>query len=163
MSVSEAEFAAIRDRMAANIAAGRIDVRGELRKLAHQPPKTVTAPNCGKAKRGANKWEQEFGEVLRQQQQTIGLIAWYQFEALRFRLADGAYYKPDFVALTTTGSLIAYEVKGMWREAARVRIKVAADRHPFKFVAVRKKLVREGGGWEYEWFTSMYDRMVKQC
>lgn len=152
MSISEAEFTAIRDRMAANIAV----ITG----IKSPPlPKSPT-PKCGKAKRGANKWEQEFGEVLRQQQDALGLLVWYQFEALRFRLADGAYYKPDFVALTHTGTLIAYEVKGMWREAARVRIKVAADRHPFKFVAVRKKLVREGGGWSYEWFTSMYDRVT---
>lgn len=149
MSVTEAEFAVIRDRMAANLKA----ITG----IASPPLPASPTPKCGKAKRGANKWEQEFGAILEAQLRE-GTLIWYQFEALRFRLADGAYYKPDYVALTATGMLLVFECKGFWREAARVRIKVAADRHPFKFAAVRKKLVREGGGWEYEWFTSMLDR-----
>lgn len=101
--------------------------------------------------RRANKWENEFAARL-QSQVNAGYLLWFQFEAMRFRLAGGAYYKPDFVAMLHTGELIAYEVKGFWREAARVRIKVAADRHPIRFVAVRKQLVSEGGGWDEEMF-----------
>jgi hypothetical protein len=56
--------------------------------------------------------------------------------------------------------LLLYEVKGMWREAARVRIKVAADRHPFRFIAVTKRLVRDGGGWKEELFSQALDRLL---
>jgi hypothetical protein len=86
-----------------------------------------------------------------------GEVSWWAFETMRFRLADGAWYKPDFAVVVTfqfqadgqlwvDSKLELHEVKGHWREAARVRIKVAADRHPFRFVAVTRK----GGQWQYE-------------
>ncbi len=117
-------------------------------------------PDAKPEKRTANKWEQEFSQVL-ENQKAAGLILWYQFEAMRFRLADGATYKPDFMAMTANGELLAYEVKGRWMEAARVRIKVAADRHPIAFIAARKRLVRDGGGWEFEHFTAGRDRIIR--
>lgn len=150
MSVSEAEFEAIRDRMATNR-------RKPDPWIANAFSAAAPAPKCGKAKRGANKWEQMYGEKLAAQQR-MGMVLWYQFEGMRFRLADGAYYKPDYVAMNCKGELIAIEVKGFWREAARVRIKVAADRFPVRFIAVRRKLVKEGGGWEEEIFSAMFDR-----
>lgn len=118
---------------------------------------------CGGAqgkpeKRTANKWEREYAQVL-DNQKAAGLIVWYQFEGMRFRLADGATYKPDFMVMTKDFELQAFEIKGLWREAARVRIKVAADRHPIAFVAATKRLVRHGGGWEHEWFTAERDRI----
>lgn len=113
-----------------------------------------------KQSRGMNKWESLFAEEL-ERRRVVGLITWYQFEAVRFRLADRAYYKPDFAALAHNGELILFEVKGMWREAARVRIKVASDRHPFRFVAVTKRRVRDGGGWDEELFMQAHDRIAR--
>lgn len=78
-----------------------------------------------------------------------GAIESFQFEAVSLRLADGARYTPDFFVVRPTGEIECHEVKGFWREAARVRIKVAADKFPFRFIAVK-----EGkGGWQYENFT----------
>ena len=125
------------------------------------PSRAILPPALGrlpKPKRGPNKWETEFASRL-QNQQDSGLIVWYQFEGQRFRLADGAWYKPDFVALSHTGELIVYECKGFWRESARVRIKVAADRHPFRFIAVTKRRQKDGGGWAEEMFSAALDRM----
>ncbi len=76
-----------------------------------------------------------------------GLIHWWDFEPIKFRLADGAWFCPDFAVLTKDG-LQFREAKGFWREAARVRIKVAADKYPFRFVAVTKD--RKTGEWQYE-------------
>jgi hypothetical protein len=112
-----------------------------------------------KMPRARNKWEESFGELL-ELRRLGGEIIWYQFEAMRFRLADGAYYKPDWMAMLANQQWIAFEVKGMWREAARLRIKVAADQHPIKFCAVRKRKVSEGGGWDEEWFSAAFDRII---
>ena len=96
--------------------------------------------------RSWNKTERDFAERLKMCQKS-GLIAWWSFEPWRLRLGKGAWYTPDFIVLENDGCLICYETKGFWREAARVRIKVAADRYPFlRFVAAR--LVK--GEWEFE-------------
>lgn len=80
---------------------------------------------------------------------SAGEVLWYRFEPMRLRLANGAYFKPDFAVKFRDGSLEFHETKGFWREAARVRIKVAAELFPFKFVAVRKTKA----GWEREEFS----------
>jgi hypothetical protein len=50
------------------------------------------------------------------------------------------------------GSLECIEVKGYWMDDARVKIKVAAEMYPFRFVAAKPKSKKNGGGWEYEIF-----------
>lgn len=97
---------------------------------------------------GRNKLERDFGLFLLSQQQA-GEILWYKYEPIRLKLGDGAWYKPDFGVLNADYSFTFYETKGHWREAARVRIKVAADLYPFfEFVAVR----REKKMWTFEIF-----------
>jgi hypothetical protein len=79
-----------------------------------------------------------------------GDILWWRFEPMKLRLADGAYYRPDFGVLTHERLFEFREVKGFWREAARVRIKVAAEIFPFfKFIAIKRA---KTGGWEREEF-----------
>lgn len=94
-----------------------------------------------------NKTEAAYDAVLKGLQQA-GQIEWYKWEPWKLRLADGAYYTPDFGVMTADGYLECHEVKGFWREAARVRIKVAAEQFPMRFVAIK----RAGKGWEYEEF-----------
>jgi hypothetical protein len=100
-----------------------------------------------------NSLEQAFSLRLEARKQA-GEILWHRFQPLRLRIGKGgrgmkAYYKPDFSALTPDGDFILYETKGQWREASRVRIRVAAEIFPFfKFIAVTKTK----DGWEYEEF-----------
>lgn len=77
-------------------------------------------------------------------------ILWWRREPMRLRLADGSYYKPDFGVLTRDCLFELHETKGFWREAARVRIKIAAELFPFKFIAITRA---KGGGWEREEFS----------
>jgi len=77
-----------------------------------------------------------------------GEIVWYRFEGLKFRLADNTFYTPDFAVMFAGGLLEAHEVKGHWTDDARVKIKVAAEQYPVRFVAVKKR----GSGWEREYF-----------
>lgn len=106
----------------------------------------------GRMKTGQmNKTEAEYAEHL-QILKNCGEIAWYRFEGMKFRLADNTFYTPDFAVMRSDGRLEMHEVKGFWRDDARVKIKVAADIYPVEFVAVRKKRGKEGYGWAVETF-----------
>ena len=88
----------------------------------------------------------EYLEPLR----LAGELQWWEFEPMRFRIGSSAFYRPDFVVVDGIGQVLAYETKGVWREAAKVRIRVAADRFPWvRFVAVQ---VGPAGGFEFENF-----------
>lgn len=114
-------------------------------------PANILPPRAPRERkpRGMNRWEQAYAQEL-DARKAAGDVVWWAFEGIRLRLAEGAYYTPDFPLLRASGALELHEVKGHWRKEARVRIKVAADRYPFRFVAVRKKRKRDGGGWSVE-------------
>lgn len=109
----------------------------------------TTRAKARTARRGVmNKTEERYAMRL-DVQQMAGELESYAFEAVKVRLAQGAYYTPDFVVFETDGTISFHEVKGHWREAARLRIKVAAEQWPqFRFVAVRYIC----GAWEFEEF-----------
>lgn len=100
-----------------------------------------------------SKWERDFHiELL-----TRFSKDQIEFEPITLKLAHRAKYTPDFcvVEMTHGGAvrLVFFEVKGHWREAARVRIKVAARLFPWaQFIAVKKRKKNEGGGWSEEVF-----------
>ncbi|MDR2219740.1 MAG: DUF1064 domain-containing protein [Methylobacillus sp.] len=83
-------------------------------------------------------------ELLRR----AGEVLWYRFEGMKLRLADNTFYTPDFAVMLANRQLEAHEVKGFWRDDARVKIKVAAEMYPFRFIAVTRK----GKAWETEEF-----------
>ena len=80
------------------------------------------------------------------------VIAWYKFEGVKLRLADGCFYTPDFAVMLHDGQLEMREVKGYWLEDARVKIKVAAALYPFRFIGVTAQSKKAGGGWAVEVF-----------
>lgn len=76
----------------------------------------------------------------------------WKFEAMKLRLAKNTFYTPDFL-LVYKEHFEIHEVKGFWREDARVKIKVAAQEYPwFKFRAVTKGKAEDGYLWNYEDF-----------
>jgi hypothetical protein len=87
-----------------------------------------------------SKWEPQYAEQL-EMLRRAGEVLWYRYEGIRLRLADGALFSPDFAVVAKDGALEFHEVKGMWREAARVRWKLAKESFPFVF-----KLVTKGKG-----------------
>jgi len=102
----------------------------------------------GRLKQGQkNKTETAYGHHL-QLLLTAGEILWYRFEGIKLRLADKTFYTADYNVMRADGLLEIHEVKGVWTDDARVKIKVAADQYPFRFIAVKKSK----GGWEYEYF-----------
>ena len=106
----------------------------------------------GRLKAGSmNNTEAEYDALLRLQRHA-GAVLWYRFEGLKLRLADSTFYTPDFAVMADDGVMECHEVKGFWRDDARVKIKVAAEQYPFRFVAVTKRAKKDGGGWAIESF-----------
>ena len=92
-----------------------------------------------------NKTEAAFAKSL-ENRRVVGEIITWEFEPIKLRLARTTFYTPDFLAVYPD-RFVFYEVKGFWRDDARVKIKVAAKTDPyFKFIAVQWKR-RE---WIYE-------------
>lgn len=98
-----------------------------------------------------NKTEQAYADHL-QHLLDAGTITEFSFEPEKLRLAKKTFYTPDFRVQLPNGEIEFHEVKGFWEDDARVKIKVAAENHPYRFVAVQKKAKKDGGGWKYEFF-----------
>lgn len=106
----------------------------------------------GRLKTGQmNKTESAYCQLL-ELRKRAGEIVWYRFEGVKLRLADNTFYTPDFAVMLSTGEMEMHEVKGFWTDDARVKIKVAAEQYPFRFIAVKPKAKKAGGGWEVEEF-----------
>lgn len=106
----------------------------------------------GRLKTGQmNKTESEYYQYLKTLERANEIL-WFKFEGLKFKLANNTTYTPDFVVMNKDGLIELHEVKGYWIDDARVKIKVAADMYPFKFMAIKKRTKKLGGGWEIEEF-----------
>ena len=86
-----------------------------------------------------------------------GEIQEWRFEKFKLFLAPGAWYTIDFWVVMADGEIQVHEVKGHQREAARVRIKVAADLYP-ELRFVQANVVKHGrrmldpSRWRFETF-----------
>ena len=114
----------------------------------HRTPMVAGMQALGQLPSGQmNKTEAAYAEEL-EAQRHAGVVAWWAFEGLKFRLADATFYTPDFAVMLTGGALQAHEVKGHWQDDARAKIKIAAALFPIEFIAVKKCKA----GWEREEF-----------
>ena len=105
----------------------------------------------GRLKVGAmNKTEQAYAALL-ERRRAAGEILWFKFEGLKFRLADNTFYTPDFVVMLAGCELEAHEVKGVWQDDAKAKIKIAADMYPFRFFGIKANR-KTAGGWDIEEF-----------
>ncbi|HNR70389.1 MAG TPA: hypothetical protein PKJ00_03295 [Verrucomicrobiota bacterium] len=102
--------------------------------LKMQPSKDVA---------GLNKTEAAFLSHLESQSHE-----WLGVQNITLKLADDTRYTPDFAVLCG-GELTFYEVKGFFRDDAKVKLKVAARQFPmFHFVLVKRN--KETKGWDME-------------
>ena len=84
-----------------------------------------------------NRTEELYSNVL-QTRKLAGEIHHWQFEAMALRLADRTTYTPDFFVILSNGEIEFHETKGFWIQTGRIKIKVAAELHPwFRFVGVQ--------------------------
>lgn len=94
-----------------------------------------------------NGMESAYAHLL-ENMKRAGEIIGYEFEPMKFRLAPNTSYCPDFMVIYED-RIEFHEVKGFWREDARIKIKVAAEKYNYfvwKSVHLNKKT------WEYENF-----------
>jgi hypothetical protein len=94
-----------------------------------------------------NQTERRYSELLAYKQKN-GEIQEFHFEAITLKLATDTRYTPDFMVITNEMELEFHEVKGYWMDDAKVKIKVASAKFPFRFVAIQYK----GGNWVMEEF-----------
>lgn len=94
-----------------------------------------------------NGTEAKMAEYL-DQKKAVGEVIAYWFERYTLKLADDTRYTPDFAVLLANGELEFWEVKGFWRDDAKVKIKVAEEMFPHIFRQCKIKAKRDGGGWE---------------
>lgn len=73
----------------------------------------------------------------------------WRFEGVTLKLADDCRYTPDFMVIAEDDVIEFHEVKGHWRDDARVKIRVAAEKFPmFRFLAATPRK----DGWDFEHF-----------
>ena len=84
-----------------------------------------------------NKLEARYADEVLTPLLHTGRIRAFWFERLTFKLAADTRYTPDFVVIGEDDTLECHEVKGFFRDDAKVKIKVAADLFPFHFRLVR--------------------------
>lgn len=121
--------------------------RTALQEVQQEVQQQATAKGTQRPFKG-NKTEAAY-MVLLEAKKRAGEIVWYGFEAVTLKLADDTRYTPDFAVLLADMTIEMHEVKGFWRDDARVKIKVAAAMFPFRFFAVKKE---KGGAWDVERF-----------
>lgn len=78
-----------------------------------------------------NKTETEYAQHL-ELLKRAGEILDFKFEPLKLSLAKNTSYTPDFMVINKNLEIELHEVKGFWKDDARVKTK--------------------GGGWNYEYF-----------
>ena len=109
----------------------------------------VPAPSPMPHDRYRSKTERRYAQMFLDIALASGQLKAWWYEPLKLRLAATCFYTPDFLLQYADEHLQLHEVKGFWRDDARVKIKVAAALYPcFTFRAVR--WVK--GFWRYEDF-----------
>ena len=99
-----------------------------------------------------NKTEQRYADELALLLRHGDIVFW-QFEAIKLRLADNTFYTPDFLVMYPNGLVELVEIKGFWTSSARVKTKVAAELFwMFRFIALQPRPKKDGGGWRRENF-----------
>jgi hypothetical protein len=118
--------------------------------LAQAPKPAAPEPRRPVVRNAMNGLESAYAKHL-DLLKLAGEVRWWAFNAVRLRIAMGekaAWFKADFFVLTSDDELQVHETKGYEREAAVLRLKVAAGMYPFSFFMVKKN----GSGWDYEEF-----------
>lgn len=140
--VTETAFAAQSSRVAAPEAA----------KVGNGKGKRMRARVTRRIPGQMNKLEAQYASEVLDRLKSAGEILEYWFERFTFKIADDCRYTPDFVVQTASGEMECHETKGYWEDDAKVKIKVAADLFPFRFVAIRRLPKKDGGGWQEQEF-----------
>ena len=84
-----------------------------------------------------NRLERRYADHL-DKLRLAGDIRLWMFEGVRLILAPSTTYTPDFMVINSELQVEFHEVKGFWRDDARVKIKLANNIFPFIFKVVKE-------------------------
>lgn len=99
-----------------------------------------------------NKTEAAYAAHL-EAEKHAGEVLWWAFEGIKLKLADNTHLTVDFAVMRRDGVLEMQDVKGskaIVQDDAKVKIKVAAEKFPFRFALVFPVPKSKGGGWEVQ-------------
>lgn len=107
------------------------------------------------AKTVMNKTEQAFAELLKQWLHD-GTILWWKFHIIKVRLADGAWYEPDFLVMRADRTLWIYETKGGFTtDKGQLKIRACAEVFPVVgIIKATKRTKKAGGGFDLKDFSA---------
>lgn len=114
-------------------------------KVSNRPEPARASKKAASGGRVPNPWERRArAEVIGPWIASGEVVGEPVYEGVSLRIAEGCRYKPDWACTRPSGALRVLEVKGFQREAARVRLLVAAERWPSVqfYLATRAK-----GAW----------------
>jgi hypothetical protein len=94
-----------------------------------------------------NRLEARYSEYLESLKEAGEIVRW-EYEPEKLRLAKATFYTPDFRVITKEHFVEFHETKGFWRSAGRIKIKIASEMHPYRFIAIQWK----NKSWEFEYF-----------
>ena len=123
--------------------------RAALRELKYEEPKPIKAvarTNLPDRYVGMNQWERKRAEELDAMVRRGEIAAWWGGKAtgITLKLAFDTRYTPDFLIQELDGSLRLEEVKGFWRDDAKVKTNVCADKYPFPISVLTKEKGQSG-------------------
>jgi hypothetical protein len=114
--------------------------------LAQMEPRQARGRRAPSADDRMNKTETAYAEHLLARM-VDGDVVWFEFEAMKFRLADRCWYVPDFVCQMRNGDLHIIETKGHMEDDAAVKLRVFVRLYPMFPLFIARKIP---GGWELE-------------
>lgn len=94
-----------------------------------------------------NGLEKSYAETILTPRKLAGEIIEWWFEAITLKLADDCRYTPDFLVMLADHSLECHETKGFMRDDAQIKLKLAAQTFPFRFLLCKKQTKKQGGQW----------------
>ena len=124
---------------------GSLKVAGQPKTVKCVKPNSVAIKNgqmtkmqaLGRLKdREMNKTERAYSQYL-ELLKARGDVLWWEFESIRLRLADNTTYTPDFFVMVASGQLEVHEIKGYAMDDSMVKLKVADEMYPFRFILIR--------------------------
>lgn len=93
-----------------------------------RPAKRAGRPRVAKARGYRSGLEERYADFLAARK-AYGEVRSWKYESHKLALGGGAWFTPDFVVVTLTGMVEIHECKGYWRDAAKLRMKIAAEKY----------------------------------
>lgn len=110
--------------------------------MAARPLRSRYGKGVRRGPRTQTKLEADYA-VLLEGKKRLGEIRDFAYEALTLRLGHDCRYTPDFMVMAADDVIECHECKGHRWAKNMVKLRVAADRFPFRFYLCE----RSAGAW----------------